>query len=202
MIYGTTVDDARAPGPVERLLEDSWESRSRRANRRELLVEGSAAVVFLIRRRGDPAFAHALGHAHASRRSRCCSLVCTRSSRGTIKFPIGAGYVVPSYLVLVPMLLLLPPLAVPLLAAIGLVLGSAGRMLARTASRPRSSCSRSRTPGTRSVRRSCSRSRPGPTGRGDRHLRGGIHRRLPGRPRHLVAARGADRGAPRTPEGA
>ncbi len=56
-----------------------------------------------------------------------------------IKFPLGAGYVVPSYLVLVPMLLLLPPRTVPLLAASGLVLGalielaagriSAGRVL-------------------------------------------------------------------------
>src|SRR5260370_4687135 len=39
-------------------------------------------------------------------------------------FPIGAGYVVPSYLVLVPMLLLLPPGMVPALAAAGLLLGT------------------------------------------------------------------------------
>ena len=48
----------------------------------------------------------------------------------TIKFPIGAGYVVPSYLVLVPMLLLLPPGVVPLLTAAGLVLGALGLALA------------------------------------------------------------------------
>jgi diguanylate cyclase (GGDEF)-like protein len=41
-----------------------------------------------------------------------------------IMFPIGAGYVVPSYLVLVPMLLLLPPGLVPLLSAAGLLLGT------------------------------------------------------------------------------
>ena len=40
-----------------------------------------------------------------------------------IKFPIGAGYVVPSWLILVPMLLLEPPALVPLLAAAGLMLG-------------------------------------------------------------------------------
>ena len=41
------LDDARASDPVERLLEESWESRTQRANRRELVVEGSAAVLFL-----------------------------------------------------------------------------------------------------------------------------------------------------------
>ena len=44
----------------------------------------------------------------------------------TIKFPLGAGSVVPSYLVLVPMLLLLPPLTVPLFAAAALVAGTGG----------------------------------------------------------------------------
>ena len=39
-----------------------------------------------------------------------------------VEFPVGAGYVFPSQLVLVPMLLLLPPATVPLLVAAGLVL--------------------------------------------------------------------------------
>ena len=47
-----------------------------------------------------------------------------------IEFPIGAGYVVPSYLVLVPMLVLLPPGLVPLLVAAGLVLGALGQWAA------------------------------------------------------------------------
>src|SRR5207302_6342640 len=46
---------------------------------------------------------------------------------GLVRFPIGAGYVVPSYMVLVPMVLLLPPGAVPLLAAVGLALGTAAQ---------------------------------------------------------------------------
>jgi diguanylate cyclase (GGDEF)-like protein len=49
----------------------------------------------------------------------------------TIKFPIGAGSMVPSYLVLVPMLLLLPPQVVPLLTAFALVLGTGIRLLTR-----------------------------------------------------------------------
>ena len=42
----------------------------------------------------------------------------------SIKLPLGAGSFVPSYLVLVPMFVLLPAGSVPLLAALGLVLGT------------------------------------------------------------------------------
>ena len=41
------MDDARSSDPLERLLEDSWESRSQRASRRELMLETSAAALFL-----------------------------------------------------------------------------------------------------------------------------------------------------------
>ena len=37
-----------------------------------------------------------------------------------IEFPVGAGYVVPTQLVLVPMLLVLPPAAVPAAVGIGM----------------------------------------------------------------------------------
>src|SRR5262249_51832156 len=56
----------------------------------------------------------------------CVLVVLYALASRMIKFPIGAGYVVPSYLVLVPMLLLLPPGLVPLLTAAGLVLGTIG----------------------------------------------------------------------------
>jgi hypothetical protein len=41
------LEDVRASDPVERLLEDSWEARSRAASRRELIVEGGAGALFL-----------------------------------------------------------------------------------------------------------------------------------------------------------
>jgi hypothetical protein len=41
------VEDVRAADPVARLVEDSWEARSSRAGRRELVVEAVAAVLFL-----------------------------------------------------------------------------------------------------------------------------------------------------------
>jgi hypothetical protein len=58
---------------------------------------------------------------------------------------------VPSYLILVPMLVLLPPGTVPLFTAAGLVLASGAGWLARRASSI-TSCARSPTRGTRSVR--------------------------------------------------
>ena len=39
------LDDANASDPVERLLEESWDGRSRRMSRRELVSESLAAVV-------------------------------------------------------------------------------------------------------------------------------------------------------------
>ncbi|MGZ4183786.1 MAG: HD domain-containing phosphohydrolase [Solirubrobacteraceae bacterium] len=126
------LDDARASDPVERLLEESWDSRTERANRRELIVEGSAAVLFLAvagplaatalaSHRVDPWLALLLVGLYA--------LVAT-----AVRFPLGAGYVVPTYVILVPMLLLLPPSTVPLLTAAALVLGSVARWAARRVS--------------------------------------------------------------------
>ncbi|MBV9805044.1 MAG: diguanylate cyclase [Solirubrobacterales bacterium] len=124
--------DVHAIHPVDRLLEDSWSSRSRRATRRELLAESSAAVVFLAL--AVPLAIHGLA-AHPVSPALALLLVGLYAlvARG-VKFPIGAGYVVPSYLVLVPMLLLLPPLSVPLLASGGLLLGTTARWIARRAS--------------------------------------------------------------------
>lgn len=127
----STIEEARATDPVDRLLEDSWETRSRRAGRRELISEAVAAALFLggslalavpaLARHGlDPGLAILLVGLYA---------IVSRA----VKFPIGAGYVVPSYLVLVPMLLLLPPGTAPLLAAAGLILGTVGRVVARRA---------------------------------------------------------------------
>ena len=61
------------------------------------------------------------------------ALVALYALISRIEFPVGAGYVVPSYLVLVPMLALLPVGVVPLLTALGLVLGALGQWAARRA---------------------------------------------------------------------
>ncbi len=125
------LEDVRASDPVERLLEDSWEARSRAASRRELIVEAGAAVLFLAVALPLAVPAVAGGQLRPGLALFLVGLYAVVSR--AVKFPIGAGYVVPSYLVLVPMLLMLPPTTVPVLAAAGLVLGTLGRWIVRRA---------------------------------------------------------------------
>jgi diguanylate cyclase (GGDEF)-like protein len=128
---GPALDDVRASDPVERLLEESWDTRSRRISTREVVVEAAAAALFL---------ACAVPLALPALASQpfdpllAAVLVCMYAlASRMIEFPIGAGYVVPSYMVLVPMLLLLPPAIVPLLTALGLVVGTLCQVVLRQA---------------------------------------------------------------------
>ncbi len=121
----------RESTPVERLLEDSWSSRSRQAGRRELLAETAAAALFLAA--AVPAAVAALVGGHVDLGVAGLLVAIYAIVSRTVRFPVGAGYVLPSYLVLGPMLLLLPPLFVPLLVATGLVLGTLARWAARRA---------------------------------------------------------------------
>src|SRR2546430_7177143 len=123
------LDDARSSNPVERLLEDSWATRKRGLNQRELLVEASAAAIFL--GLAIPLAIPALSNASFDPLLAAVLVGMYALASRLIEFPIGAGYVVPSYLVLVPMLLLLPPGLAPMLTATGLVLGTLGQALAR-----------------------------------------------------------------------
>ena len=105
---------------TEKLLERSWETRKRRASHRELIVDVIAAVLF-------GAAAGALlswGGAGALRPGIAALLIAVYALVVRIEFPVGASYVVPTQLILVPMLLMLPPAAVPLAVACGLVIGS------------------------------------------------------------------------------
>jgi diguanylate cyclase (GGDEF)-like protein len=124
------VETVRSTVVSERLLEDSWQTRSRRVTSRELAAEAVAAVLFL---GAAGTLALAAGGSKALDLSQAALLVVLYALVSRVEFPIGAGYVVPSYLVLVPMLVLLPPALVPLLAALGLVLGALGQWLTRRA---------------------------------------------------------------------
>ncbi len=124
-----------AADPVERLLENRWESRAQaKPSRRELAVEMIASAAFLAIAVPLAATPFAQGRLPVL---LTVALVCAYAVvAGLIRFPIGAGSVVPSYLVLVPMLLLLPPGAVPLLCAAALAAGATLRIVAGEA-RPR-----------------------------------------------------------------
>ena len=123
------ISDPRAGSAADRLLEDSWGERKRRSGHRELIVEAAAALLFLavaipialpalVTGTVDPTLVLLLVGLYA--------LVAA-----SIRFPIGAGYLVPGYAILVPMLVMLPPATVPLLAAAGGVVAGLARLLAR-----------------------------------------------------------------------
>ncbi len=118
------IDDTRADGAVERLMEDSWSARSRQPDRRERLVETASSLLFLAI--SVPLAISALASQGVDWRL-VVALVLMHALSHSVEFPIGAGYVVPSYIVLVPMLLLLPPGAVPLLVAASLALGAGAK---------------------------------------------------------------------------
>jgi diguanylate cyclase (GGDEF)-like protein len=105
---------------TEQLLESSWEGRERRASERELIVEALAAGLFVV----AAAVMLVLGGVATLRPEVAVLLIAVYTLVARIEFPVGAGYVVPTQLILVPMLVLLPPAAVPVAVAIGLVAGS------------------------------------------------------------------------------
>ena len=113
---------------TERLLEGSWERRARRASERELLVDAVAAALF-VAAAGALALAAGAFHPHAGEvgflTGTSALLIAVYALVARIEFPVGAGYVVPTQLILVPMLLVLPPAAVPAAVGVGLALGNA-----------------------------------------------------------------------------
>ncbi|MGZ4327728.1 MAG: bifunctional diguanylate cyclase/phosphohydrolase [Solirubrobacteraceae bacterium] len=116
----TELDDEQMQSATERLLESSWAQRERRASRRELAVDATAAVLF-----AAAAGALALaGDTTGLRPGLAALLIAVYAVVARIEFPVGAGYVVPTQLILVPMLLMLPPAFVPVAVGIGLVLAA------------------------------------------------------------------------------
>ena len=145
----------------------------RAARGRELAAEAATAAAFL-------AVAVALAALVPAERAfdapLAATLVVTYALMARVRFPIGYGFTIPTQLVLVPMLFLVPLGAVPLLVAAGMVLGRLPEYLAATAIRT----------APRHRRRRLARGRPG--GRPRR----GRGRRAP--PRRVAAAGCRSRG--------
>src|SRR3954451_12192974 len=104
----------------ERLLEEQWEARDARASRRELAVEGAAGALLVL----TAGIIAAAGGVHGLRPGLALALVAVYAVVACVEFPVGAGNVVPTQLVLVPMLVLLPPAVVPMAVVAGLVASS------------------------------------------------------------------------------
>src|SRR5689334_13132547 len=114
---GTELQDDEPQSATERLLESSWSQRERGASRCELVVDATAAVLFVA---ASAALALA-GGTTGLRPGVATLLIAVYAIVARIEFPVGAGYVVPTQLILVPMLLMLPPAVVPVAVGIGLV---------------------------------------------------------------------------------
>jgi len=113
------------PGETE-LIEELRSRGARRMPRGERLVAWSTALVFV-------SAATALALAAGSRPSTGTILlfVATYAVVSRIGFEIVSGWALPTELVLVPMLFVLPPAIVPLCVAAGLVLGQAPALARR-----------------------------------------------------------------------
>src|SRR5436190_20582128 len=83
------LDDARSTQPVERLLEDSWETRSRRVSSRELLIEGASSTLFLAL--AVPLAVDALTSNSMSLALAGALVVLYAISSRFVQFPLGAG---------------------------------------------------------------------------------------------------------------
>jgi diguanylate cyclase (GGDEF)-like protein len=127
--WGEFAQKASMPGALERLLEETWEERSAPASRHTLAVEAAAGLAFLAVAIPLAVTGGAGQHFRLGLAALLVVLYAVFSR--SIKLSIGAGSFVPSYLVLVPMLVLLPPATVPLLAALGLVAGTLARCVIR-----------------------------------------------------------------------
>jgi diguanylate cyclase (GGDEF)-like protein len=104
---------------VERLLVRWRPYDARRLTRRELRVEAAAALGFTA---AALAMALLLPHSRPFDPLLAAALIGCLALANNVHLHVGAGFAVPTQLVLVPMLFLLPPAVVPACVGIGLML--------------------------------------------------------------------------------
>ena len=126
-ILSASGEDALAPAVIE-LFEEAQERVTRRLSRRERVVETLTALAFLavavpmaVLIPGDRDLSVPLA----------ISLVVAYALAARVKFPVGAGYTVPTEPLFVAMLFALPTPAVPLFVAAGFLLAEVPDYLQR-----------------------------------------------------------------------
>lgn len=102
---------------MERLLERWRPYDTRRLSSRELRVEGASAASFVV---VAAAMAFLLPHSRPFDPALALALIVSLALASKVPLHLGAGSAIPTQLVLVPMLFLLPPAAVPLCVGTGL----------------------------------------------------------------------------------
>lgn len=114
---GTT--DPDADPAVERMLVEARNDRPGRLPRRELRIEVATAATFAV---AATAIAVLLPASRSFDWMLAVSLVAAYAVAARVRFHTGSYWTVPTQLVFVPMLFLLPTTAVPLLVAAGLII--------------------------------------------------------------------------------
>ena len=108
--------------PAVEELRESWDRAEPDPLRgRELVVEAATAAAFLA---VAVTMAVTVSSELAFDASLALTLVATYALLAQVRFPIGYGFTIPTQVVLVPMLFLVPLGSVPLLVAAGMVLGT------------------------------------------------------------------------------
>jgi putative nucleotidyltransferase with HDIG domain len=109
------------PAGTERLLKGAFSRRPERLLAREQIADGAFAVAFLV---VAVLFAWLAPADRALAPGLAVALVAAWALVGRAQFHSGTGFAIPTQVVLVPMLLLLPTPMVPLLVALALVLST------------------------------------------------------------------------------
>ena len=121
-VKGIGIETGRHLNPaVQRLLVGAEESPSRSLDRRERWVEWLFAATFLV---AAVEMALLLDAERSLSVGTAAALVVAYAIASRVRFSDGAGYTVPTELVFVPMLFLLPTPLVPLFVAAGTLLGN------------------------------------------------------------------------------
>ncbi|MGZ8650174.1 MAG: HD-GYP domain-containing protein [Solirubrobacteraceae bacterium] len=114
------------PAGTQRLLTGGFSRRPERLLARERVADGAFAAAFLV---AAVFFAWLAPAERTLSLGIAAALVAAYVLVGRAQFHTGAGFAVPTQIVLVPMLLLLPTPTVPLLVALALVLSTLGDSL-------------------------------------------------------------------------
>jgi HD-GYP domain-containing protein (c-di-GMP phosphodiesterase class II) len=114
------------PSIGEALARDEQRRAEGLVERRERIAEGSLAVATLV---AGVLLVALAPHTRDFDPWLAAALVAACAVARRVRFYDGGGYAMPTQLVLVPMLLLLPPATVPLLVAAGMTLGNVDRLI-------------------------------------------------------------------------
>jgi diguanylate cyclase (GGDEF)-like protein len=115
------------PLPLDHAFDDGWAGPPERMSRRRLRIEAASAAGLVA---GSLALT-AAAPAHATPAAGLvAAMIAAYALASTVLYHLGTGYAVPTQLVFVSMLWLLPPGAVPLAVAAALVLSTLPRIVA------------------------------------------------------------------------